>query len=62
MVQRPTIRHFLALVVGSNFLEGQGRGSVKDLPRPFFLKSLLFHIQWICAVPDYAMSYVLLEQ
>ena len=25
-----------------NFLEGQGRGSVKDLPRPFFLKSTLF--------------------
>ena len=56
MVQRPTIRHFLALVVGSNIVEEQGCVSVKDLPRPFFLKSLLFHIQWIYSVPNCAMS------
>ena len=42
MVQRPTIPHFLAKVVDSKSLEGQGRGSVKDLPRPFFLKSIFF--------------------
>ena len=42
MVQRPTIRHFLAMVVDNISLEGQGRGSIKDLPRPFFLKSTLF--------------------
>ena len=33
---------FLAKAVDSKNLEGQGRGSVKDLPRPFFLKSTLF--------------------
>ena len=42
MVQRPTIRHFLALVVGNKNLEEEGRGGVMDLPRPFFLKSTLF--------------------
>ena len=42
MVQRPTIPHFLVKVMDSKNLEGQGRGSVKDLPRPFFLKSTLF--------------------
>ena len=42
MVQRPKIGHFLAKVVDSENLEEQGRGSVKDLPRPFFLKSTLF--------------------
>ena len=42
MVQRPTIRHFLAMVVDNKILEEQGRGSIKDLPRPFFLKSTLF--------------------
>ena len=42
MVQRLTIRHFVALVVGNKFREGEGRGSVMDLPRPFFLKSTLF--------------------
>ena len=41
MVQRPKICHFLAKVVDSK-LKGQGRGSDKDLPRPFFLKSTLF--------------------
>ena len=42
VVQRPTIRHFLAMVVDNKILEEQGRGSIKDLPRPFFLKSTLF--------------------
>ena len=42
MLQRPTIWHFLAMVVDDKILEGQGRGSIKDLPRPFFLKSTLF--------------------
>ena len=57
MVQRPIIPHFLAKVMDSKNLEGQGRGSVKDLPRPFFLKSTLFTncapelsliVLWIC--------------
>ena len=56
MVQRPTIRHFLAMVMDNKILEGQGRGSFKDLPRPILLKSLLFYIQWIWPVPDCAMS------
>ena len=42
MLQRPTICHFLAMVVDNIILEGQGHGSIKDLPRPFFLKSTLF--------------------
>ena len=42
MVQRPEICHFLAKVVDNKSLEGQGPGSVKDLPCPFFLKSTLF--------------------
>ena len=42
MLQRLTICHFLAMVVDNKILEGQGRGSIKDLPRPFFLKSTLF--------------------
>ena len=42
MVQRPTICHFLAMVVDNEILEGQGRGSINDLPRPFLLKSTLF--------------------
>ena len=42
MVERPTIPHFLAMVMDNINLEGQGRGSFKDLPRPFFLKSTLF--------------------
>ena len=42
MVQRLTISHFLAKVVDSENLEGQGRGIVEDLPRSFFLKSTLF--------------------
>ena len=42
MVQRPKIRHFLAMVVDNLILEGQGRGSFIDLPRPCFLKSTLF--------------------
>ena len=42
MVQRPTIHHFLAMVMDNIILEGQGRGSFMDLPRPSFLKSTLF--------------------
>ena len=42
MVQRPTIRHLKALVVDNISLGGQGCGSLKGLPRPFFLKSTLF--------------------
>ena len=42
MVQRPTIPHFLAKVMDNKIPEGQGRGRVKDLPCPFFLKSTLF--------------------
>ena len=42
MVQRLTIPHFLAKVVDNKIPEGQGRGRVKDLPRPFSLKSTLF--------------------
>ena len=40
MVQRPTIPHFKPMVK-KKFPEEQGRGSIKDLSRPFFLKSTL---------------------
>ena len=42
MVQRPIIRHFLAMVMDNKILGGQGRGSLKGLPRPCFLNSTLF--------------------
>ena len=42
VVQQLTIPHLKALVVDNDFLEGQGRGSLKRLPQPFFLKSTLF--------------------
>ena len=42
MVQRPTICHLKALVVDNKILGGQGRDSLKGLPRPCFLKSTLF--------------------
>ena len=50
MVQRPTIHQFLAMVVDNINLEGQGRGSFKDLPHPFFLKSTLFTNSVSCVV------------
>ena len=55
MVQTPTILHSLAKVEDSKNLEGLGRGSVKDLPRPFFLKSTLFTNSSV-SVSDSAMS------
>ena len=42
VVQQLTIPHLKALVVDNDILEGQGRGSLKRLPQPFFLKSTLF--------------------
>ena len=42
MVQRPKIRHILAMVMDNKILEAQGLGSFMGLPRPFFLKSTLF--------------------
>ena len=42
MLQRPITSHFLAMVVDNKILEGQGLGTIKDIPRPFFLKSTLF--------------------
>ena len=42
MIQRPTIPHFKPQIVDNKILGGKGRGSLKRLPRPFFLKSTLF--------------------
>ena len=42
MVQRPTIPYFKGLVVDNIILGGQGCGSLKRLPQPFFLKITLF--------------------
>ena len=42
MVQRHTIPHFKRLIVDSIIPEGQGRGNIRSLPRPLFLKSEFF--------------------
>ena len=42
MVQRPTMPHFLAMVVDNKILEGQGHGNIRSLPRPLLLKSIFF--------------------
>ena len=42
MVEKQAIPHLKALIVGILNPEGWGRGSVIDLPRPLFVKDLLF--------------------
>ena len=42
MIQKPKIRHFLAMVMDNKILEAQGPGSFMGLPHPSFLKSTLF--------------------
>ena len=39
------------------FLEGQGRGNLMDLPRPFFLKKSLFYKLWAWQVPNNATPF-----
>ena len=46
MVQRPKIRHFLAMVMDNESLEAQGPGSFMGLPRLFFPKKYTFYKQW----------------
>ena len=41
MIQRPTMLHFKPQIMDNKILGGQGCGSLKRLPRPFFLKSTL---------------------
>ena len=41
-----TYTPFIGLVMDKTILEGQGRGSIRDLPRPFLLKKSLFYKQW----------------
>ena len=40
------ISHLKALIVDNNILGGQGRGSIKGLPRPLFLKSTIYDKEW----------------
>ena len=42
MVQRHSIPHFKPLIVDIINPEGQGRGSIRSLSRPLFLKSTFF--------------------
>ena len=42
MAQRHSISHFKRLIVDSKIPEGQGRGNIRSLTRPFFLKSTFF--------------------
>ena len=42
MAQRHTICHFKPLILDSRNPEGQGRGNIRSLPRPFLLKSDFF--------------------
>ena len=42
MVKRHIISHLKALIVDKNFLGGQGRGSIMDLPHPLLLKSSIY--------------------
>ena len=42
MAQRHLIPHFKPLIVDSKNPEGQGRGNIRCLPRPLFLKSTFF--------------------
>ena len=47
MVQRHTIYHLRALIVDKKIPGGQGRGSIMGLPRPLFLKSSIYHKEWV---------------
>ena len=42
MAQRHSIPHFKPLIVDIINPEGQGRGNIRSLPRPLFLKSDFF--------------------
>ena len=42
MAKRHSIPHFKHLIVDSKIPEGQGRGNIRSLPRPLFLKSAFF--------------------
>ena len=42
MAQQNSILHFKPLIVDSKSPEGQGRGNIRSLPRPFLLKSTFF--------------------
>ena len=42
MAQRHSILHFKPLIVDIINPEGQGRGNIRSLPRPLFLKSTFF--------------------
>ena len=47
MAQRHTISHSKALIVDNNIPGGQGPGSIMGLPRPLFLKSSIYHKEWV---------------
>jgi len=42
MLQRLTIPHLKALIMDKKILEAKGRGITRGLPRPLFVKSVLF--------------------
>ena len=42
IVQKQMIPHLKGLVMGILIPEGEGRGVIRGLPRPLFVKSVLF--------------------
>ena len=46
MVQRHTIPHLKALIVGKKITGEQGLGSIMGLPHPRLLKRSIYHKEW----------------
>ena len=42
VAEKLIIPHFKGLIMDVQILEGQGRGIIRGLPRPLFVKSVLF--------------------
>ena len=45
VAEKQMILHFKGLIMDVQILEGQGRGIIRGLPRPLFVKSVLFRKQ-----------------
>ena len=45
VAEKLIIPHFKGLIINVQILEGQGRGIIRGLPRPLFVKSVLFRKQ-----------------
>ena len=45
VAEKPIILHCKGLIIDVQILEGQGRGIIRGLPRPLYVKSVLFRKQ-----------------